>query len=89
MLRPVYTNCFEKDVKLAKRRGMDMEKLKEVIRKIVSQETLEPAYRDHVLVGNYRGRKECHIQPDWLLIYKLNQDEVIFERTGSHSDLFR
>ena len=89
VLKPVYTKQFEKDIRLAIRRGMDMEKLKEVIRKIVAGQILEASLRDHVLVGNYQGRRECHVQPDWLLIYKLESDEVIFERNGTHSDLFR
>lgn len=89
MLMPVYTKKFEKDISLAVRRGMDMEKLKLVIRKILEQQKMDESYRNHMLVGNYTGRYECHIQPDWLLIYKLNQNEVIFERTGSHSDLFK
>lgn len=74
---------------MAVRRNLDMEKLKAVIREILVQEKLDDVYKNHVLVGNYAGRYECHIQPDWLLIYKLDQEEVIFERTGSHSDLFR
>ena len=69
MLKPVYTNRFEKDIRLAVRRNLDMEKLKTVIREIINQEKLDDVYRNHVLVGNYTGRYECHIQPDWLLIY--------------------
>lgn len=89
VLRPVYTRRFEKDVKMAIHRGMDKELLKEVIRKIILEEPLKEAYRDHALAGNYKGRRECHIQPDWLLVYKIEKNDVIFERTGSHSDLFR
>jgi mRNA interferase YafQ len=71
------------------RRGKDVEKIKTVIVALINNEPLAERYRDHVLVGNYRGRRECHIEPDWLLIYKLVDDEIIFERTGSHSDLFK
>ena len=89
VLSPIYTKRFEKDVKRAVSRGMDKELLKEVIRKIILQEPLHEVYRDHSLVGNYRDRRECHIQSDWLLVYKIEKAEVVFERTGSHSDLFR
>jgi len=90
-LSATYTKQFEKDLKLAIKRGKDPNKLKKVILKLVTQEPLEPKYRDHKLVGNYMGRRDCHIEPDWLLIYKPEpeNDRIIFERTGSHSDLFR
>ena len=71
------------------KRGKDAEKLKLVIASLVDEEPLAERYRDHPLVGNYRGRRECHLEPDWLLIYKALVDEIIFERTGSHSDLFK
>jgi mRNA interferase YafQ len=86
---PSYTNQFEKDLRRMQRRGKDVEKIKTVIVALINNEPLAERYRDHVLVGNYRGRRECHIEPDWLLIYKLVDDEIIFERTGSHSDLFK
>ena len=54
----------------------------------VNEERLNARYKDHKLIGNFIGRRECHIEPDWLLIYKTNDDEIIFERTGTHSDLF-
>lgn len=57
--------------------------------KIIADEPLEARHRDHPLVGNYAGRRECHLEPDWLLIYKLDGDDIIFERTGTHADLFR
>jgi len=88
MLKPVYTKKFEKDIDLAKRRNKDLEKLKEVIHQLVLQETLDTRYKDHVLTGNYSGRRECHIEPNWLLIYKLEEERIIFERSGTHSDLF-
>lgn len=88
MLTPVYTRQFERDVKLMIKRGNDAEKLKLVISQLVNKEPSAERHRDHPLVGNFRGRRECHVEPDWLLIYKTLASEVIFERTGSHSDLF-
>ena len=88
MLRPVRTNRFKKDVELARKRGNDLNKLRAVMEKLIAEEALEAWHRDHPLVGGYAGRRECHIEPDWLLIYKLESDEIIFERTGTHSDLF-
>ncbi|MBI4672465.1 MAG: type II toxin-antitoxin system YafQ family toxin [Chloroflexi bacterium] len=88
MRTPSYTNQFEKDLRRMQRRGKKIDKLKVVLATLINEERLEERYRDHVLSGNYRDRRECHIEPDWLLIYKLLEDSVIFERTGSHSDLF-
>ena len=88
MRLPSFTNQFEKDLKKMGKRGKALSKIKKVIRKLVNEERLEANYKDHKLVGNYKGRRECHIESDWLLIYKLIDAEVIFERTGSHSDLF-
>jgi mRNA interferase YafQ len=88
MRTPSYTNRFEKDVDLAKRRGKDTDKLKNVIELIVSDQPLPPRLHDHPLVGKCAGRRECHIEPDWLLVYKLEPCAVVFERTGTHSDLF-
>jgi len=89
MRRPSFANQFKKDLKRMQKRGKKSDKLKIVLTMLIDEETLKPSHRDHVLVGNYRGRRECHIEPDWLLIYKLEGDEIIFERTGTHSDLFR
>lgn len=89
MLKPITTNRFEKDYKKALKSGKPMAKLKDVIRMIISQGILPREFRDHKLTGNYKGRRECHITGDWLLIYKLEKDRVIFERTGSHSELFK
>ena len=89
MLIPVYTHQFEKDIKRMQRRRKNLEKLKIVIRSLVEEETLDPLNRDHKLIGSWLGRRECHIESDWLLIYKLEKGRIIFERTGTHSDLFR
>ena len=71
------------------KRGKDADKLKLVIATLVDEEPLAERYRDHALVGSFRGRRECHVERDWLLIYKLFEDEITFERTGSHSNLFK
>jgi len=89
MRRPTYTRQFEKDVKRLCRRGKNLEKLKMVIRSLVAGEALDAIHRDHKLLGSYRGRHECHIESDWLLIYKVARGSIIFERSGSHADLFR
>jgi mRNA interferase YafQ len=88
MRTPNYTTQFERDLRLLQRRGNDIEKLKQVLTALINEEPLAERYRDHPLKGTYKNRRECHLEPDWLLIYKLNDDEIIFERTGTHSDLF-
>jgi len=84
------TGQFRHDLKLAKKRGLDMELLFSVLELLVSGEPLPIQYREHMLTGNYRGLYECHIQPDWLLIY--DRSDVLriisLQRTGTHSDLF-
>jgi len=89
MLTPAYTQQFERDIKQMKNRGKNLDKLKIIIRSLVAQEPLDPIHSDHRLVGNWKGRRECHIESDWLLIYKTELDHIIFERTGTHADLFR
>jgi mRNA interferase YafQ len=88
MLKPAYTKQFAKDIKKMFKRGKSQEKIKKVLSKLVNEERLNARYKDHKLIGNFKGRRECHIEPDWLLIYKTTEDEIIFERTGTHSDLF-
>ncbi|RMH59807.1 MAG: type II toxin-antitoxin system YafQ family toxin [Candidatus Hydrogenedentota bacterium] len=89
MLTPVYTRQFERDVRRMQRRGKNLDKLKIIIRSLVAEEPLDPIHRDHKLIGNWQERRECHIESDWLLIYKTEEDRILFERTGTHSDLFR
>ncbi len=86
----VPSNQFRKDLKLAQKRGYDIDKIKKVISALAGGETLEAKYRDHALTGDYSSFRECHIQPDWLLIYQINGDRLILflARTGTHSDLF-
>jgi mRNA interferase YafQ len=88
MRTPVYTRQFERDFKRARKRGKDLAKLRIITRALIEGKKLDPLQRDHRLVGDYHGRRECHIEADWLLIYKVESERVIFERTGSHSDLF-
>lgn len=86
----VLTNKFKKGLKLAKRRGLDISLLDTLVEKLLHGITLEEKYRDHELKGRFKGFRECHIQPDWLLIY-LVEDEVLtltLVDTGTHADLF-
>ena len=88
MLKPVYERSFEKDVKLAKKRGLDIGKLKAVMTDLINEKILAEKYRNHKLKGNFVGYWECHITPDWLLLYKKDTGVIYFARTGTHSDLF-
>ena len=88
LLTPSYTNQFQKDLKLMLRRGKPVEKFKDAANQLIAQSVLGARLRNHKLSGNYKDRWECHLEPDWLLIYKLSGNEIIFERTGTHSDLF-
>ncbi|MGI8789018.1 MAG: type II toxin-antitoxin system YafQ family toxin [Pyrinomonadaceae bacterium] len=83
------TTQFKRDTKRVKKSGKDVEELKAVIAKLAAGENLEDKYRDHALTGSYRQTRECHLEPDWLLIYKCTKDELILIRTGSHSELFQ
>lgn len=85
-----FTSQFKKDLKIAKKQGKDLEKMFAVIEKLAKGEMLEPKYRDHSLYGDYKGCRECHIEPDWLLVYEIIGDVLvlILYRLGSHSDLF-
>ena len=84
------TSQFNKDVKLAKKQGKNIDKLFSVIDKLSKREVLEEKFKDHPLSGSYKGYRECHIEPDWLLIYKVENTTLtlILVRIGSHSDLF-
>jgi mRNA interferase YafQ len=79
---------FRRDVKRLLRSGVDLSKLEEVVTALVNQQTLEDRFRDHALIGNWKGHRECHIQPDWLLIYRVKDLELQLVRTGGHSELF-
>lgn len=90
MLKIRYQTAFKKDYKNIVKRGYDVRLLETVIGLLAEQKSLPEKYRDHSLLGNYAGCRECHITPDWLLIYEINEKELILylTRTGSHSDLF-
>jgi mRNA interferase YafQ len=92
MLKPEFTGQFKKDYKLAIKRGCKPEALQEVITLLVQEQPLPDKYRDHALVNsrNYKDMRECHIEPDWLLVYKIVRETLILKliRTGTHSDLF-
>jgi mRNA interferase YafQ len=79
---------FKRDVKLAERRGKDLAKLRELILLLVEGDSLPPRYKNHSLSGNWKHHRDCHIEPDWLLLYKIDGDDLHLVRTGTHSDLF-
>lgn len=87
-LRLVRTNQFKRDYKRARRRGNDIGQLVEVITLLAAGEPLPARYRDHALLGEYRDCRECHIEPDWLLLYQRTRSELILIRTGTYADLF-
>lgn len=90
MLTPIYKSTFKRDFKRAIRRGKDPERIKSVVRLLCAQEPLPPALRDHALTGDYAGYRDCHVEPDLVLIYRIVEDQLqlICVRLGSHSDLF-
>lgn len=90
MLKIILSNQFKKDLKLILKRNYDLDLLNEVVTKLSNNEKLETKYKDHELKGIYSGFRECHILPNWLLIYKVNDKELILflTRTGTHPDLF-
>ena len=90
MLKIVRSNRFLKDLRLAKKRNLDLSCLEEVINKLAMQETLDEKYHDHALFGNFSDFRECHVKPDWLLIYAIDDEELelFLFRTGTHADLF-
>jgi len=91
MLKVVLSNQFKKDVVLARKRGLKLGKLYETVDLLASGEPLPKKYQDHQLIGNYSGFRECHIRPNWLLIYNINDEELelLLFRTGTHSDLLK
>lgn len=85
-----WTSQFKKDYKLAMKRNLDIDLLDDIIRKLANREKLPDKNKDHALTGNWVGHRECHIQPNWLLIYRIEDDLLVLtlSRTGAHSDLF-
>lgn len=90
MLTIKYETTFKKDFKRIVKRGYNIKLLEDVIELLANGETLPEKYKDHNLMGDYADCRECHITPDWLLVYKISNDELILylTRTGTHSDLF-
>ena len=90
MLDIVPSNRFKKDLKLVKKRGLKIDNLRHVVNTLAAEEKLDEKYRDHALTGEYREFRECHVEPDWLLVYRADQNELelFLFRTGTHSDLF-
>ena len=88
MLDLRYSTKFKKDFKICLKRHYKMELLQQIIDILRIPETLPPKNKDHNLIGNYNGYKECHITPDWLLIYCYEDNELLLQRTGTHADLF-
>lgn len=89
MKRLSQTKQFSKDVKRVARRGKDLEKLRQIVLTLARDGTLDVRHRDHALTGEWKGARDCHIEPDWILIYTSTEAELRLERTGTHSDLFR
>ncbi len=88
MLTAVWSSRFKRDVKRAEKRGKDMDKLKTVLSLLIEKKPLPARYNDHPLKGEWRGFRDLHIEPDWLLLYAVEGDELQLARTGTHSDLF-
>lgn len=87
-MRITQTSQFKKDAKRQGKRGKDLDRLIAIIDLLTSGKDLPASLRDHALTGNWTGWRDCHIEPDWLLIYKMSPDEIVLGRTGTHSDLF-
>jgi len=89
-MKAIYeTSQFRKDIKKIKKQGKQIEKLKVLVGRIANGEPLDPRHRDHALIGPLKGSRDCHIEPDWLLVYRTDAESLFLERTGSHSDLFK
>ena len=90
MFEVVLSNRFRKDLKLAAKRGLRLDELNAIVKQLAAGQTLPERNRDHALTGDYIGFRECHIRPDWLLVYRVDGDalELFLFRTGTHTDLF-
>jgi mRNA interferase YafQ len=84
-----YTTQFKKDYKRIQKQQKDLDKLRIIIDILSSGKTIPEKYKDHQLSGTWKGHRDCHIEPDWILLYRLTSDSLYLERTGSHSDLFK
>ena len=83
------TTQFSRDVKKMRKRGKDLAKLRNIVKNIACDKTLHSKHRDHALVGQWRPSRDCHVEPDWILIYTIHKNSLCLERTGTHSDLFK
>jgi mRNA interferase YafQ len=88
-LNLIYTSQFKKDFKKISKQGKELAKLELIISTLLNNKPLPRKYQDHSLTGKWKNHRDCHIEPDWLLIYRYTSDSLILERTGSHSDLFK
>ncbi len=89
MRTPVHTRQFRRDIRRTQRRGKDMSKLRDVLSLLIAAEPLPPRLNDHRLTGDWSNYRDCHIEPDRLLLYKIEGNDLILARTGTHADLFR
>ena len=91
MYKVYSTNTFKKDIIKAKKSGLNINELNSVIKSIANNEILDTKYKDHALKGNWIGYKECHIRPDWILVYRIVNEKLllVLQRTGTHSELFK
>ncbi len=89
MIKIKFANRFKKELELMQKRGKNPNKIAEIIKLLELDAKLPKKYKDHRLQGKFSQFRECHIEPDWLLIYRIEGDSIIFERTGTHSDLFK
>lgn len=89
MLKLSTTTRFNKDLKLCQKRNYNLNLLYNIVNTLRIPAALPPKNKDHDLKGNFNGKRECHIAPDWLLIYRIENDELMLDRTGTHSDLFK
>ena len=87
-LKPIRSSRFKRDVKRVGKRGKDLTKLRSLLESLIRREPLPESHRDHPLHGSWKGYREVHIEPDWLLIYRVEGTELRLARTGSHADLF-
>lgn len=88
-MRILWTGRFKKDYKLAKKQGKDLDELRSVVEKLAARQALAPKYKDHSLSGRWHKHRDCHIASDWVLIYRVHGEDLILERMGSHSELFK
>ena len=89
MKEVIQTSQFKKDIKRLKKRGKNLEKLGAVVRLLAADEPLEEKHRDHALIGRWVGSRDCHVEPDWILIYRNESEALYMERSGSHIDIFK